>query len=1066
MENVQNNVQDFIKKCQQSSQATHQAFQELVERLQSPPTFAGALSLWHQIAAFAEKESQPHFRISPFALTPETGNPIQFRLLELPSTFSPEAWSFTFYEGLTRYRAAEFMDRSVIELGTGTGWISIALAVQTQPAQMLGLDINPRAITCANLNLYLNGFQADGTPALKVGNRRLDEVVRFEVSDLLDFPKKKSMVADRIIGCIPQVLNPDPDFSEKILKIDGQASDEFLHALSNYTGRYSKQGGTVEEHFGLGLIARAIEESVDVLRPSGRIILNLGGRPGTGVLEHAFTRRGFRVQKVWRTQVSQAKDTDIQSLVEIEKRTRHRFEFFLTKGSPVSVSARTAEAFAQAGGQIFHELMVLEGRLRDPVYTPKIIRHLKKPGMEGAMNSLDLSFEDDALALEKLSFLASLSDRIPGQTTFPYSSTQGDENFRKRLAGFFRNYHGIPWTQDHFVIHPNRETFLQSTIKLFEPKLALVDAKLAGPMAFEFETTTLLEVPRRSDQAAEMISRLKPQLAWIVLTPEEALGTETIQLLISTAAATKTRIMIDLSEILDLSSSPQFASFYQWISKNPLPSHVCLVGGLVKNRIYHDLEVAFLITENASLVEWLKDAAELSFSRAPFLTQKYYEQILFDLLNFQLGEARKDISAPARTLSKVSDDGFCPIAPSIRKVFEHPAVVAEGIATAQTLRLDYGENSLNAHPWVESAVFEAFSAKSVSASDYDPRPQILKLLESRFQIRGTETSQVVLGNGLSSIFSQFCHELARRNGSEPQTLIFPSGVYGHFVATAGFWKVPVMMGALGSASRSYLWTQDDLKKSIEGVRGQGWLYLNAPLVNPTGALYSAHELVQLIESANQMGIRVVLDTVFSGLEFKSISAFGLGKVFLSDRNLFLGGLSKEWAIGGIRAGYAWTKDAALSQSLRSALNPPPHSTTQFVMKKIIEAAPSSTQTEILEKRARALENLLREKHWTALSSQGGLFMVAHPSAKVYESFSVKLGDEEKKAIGMGIPDPNLPTPLLKKIQDQGTELVLAIHKKTGVLVNPPAWTGIPNAFRFVLSGSEDVFKKAIIQLGG
>lgn len=1071
-------TQDFLKKCAQSSQAAHEAFEGLVTSLESSDSkdFLAALSLWHAVADFAQKEPESffrthHFRISPFGLTPETGKPIQFRLLELPSTFSPEAWSFTFYEGLTRYRAAEFMDRNVIELGTGTGWISIALAVQTEPASVLGLDINPRAITCAKLNLYLNGFAADGTPTLKVGARRLNDVVRFEVSDLLEAPRKRGMIADRIIGCIPQVLNPDPDFSAKLLKIDDTSSDEFLHALSNYTGSYSRQGGTIEEHFGLGLISRAIEESIDVLRPSGRVILNLGGRPGTPVLEHVFTRRGFKVQKVWRTQVSQAKDTDIQSLVEIEKRTPHRFEFFLTKGSPVSVSARTAEAVAAAGGQIFHELMVLEGRLRDPVFTPKILRHLKKPGMEAAMNSLDLSFDDDDLALEKLSFLASLSDRVPGKTTFPYSETQGDENFRKRLAGFFRNYHGIAWTQDHFVIHPNRETLFQSLSRLFEPKLSLLDARLAVTVGLEDPSSgQILEVPRRADQAAEMIGRLRPELAWICLNPEEALGTDAIQLLISVSAETKTRLCVDLSEILDLSSSPQYASFYQWVSRNPLPAHVSLVGGFVKNRVYQDLEVAFLITENSSLATWLSHAAELSFSRTPIFTQKYYEQILFDLLNFQLGEARKDTGNQRRPLNAESPSGFCGLSPSIQKVFEHPAIAAEGIQNEGTLRMDYGENSLDAPSIVESSVFEAFSRKSVSPAESDPRWDVLKFLASRFGIVGREASEVVLGNGLSAIFSELCHELVRRNQKSPQTLVFPAGVYGHFVASARFWKVPVVLGSLGDPKRSYLWTKKDLAASLKALKGQTWVYLNAPLVNPTGALYTHTELAELIEEANRLGSRVILDTIFSGLEFnpaaaKPSSASPLQKVFENDRNILLGGLSKEWAAGGIRAGYAWTHDRTLVQSLRSATNPAPHSTIQFVMKKVLEAPSGDAQTSILKKRAEKLEQVLQEKNWSPVSTLGGLFMIAHPSAKVYERFGVSLTTQQKRILEKGIPSSEVSVSERSDLDQKATELVHAIHQKTNILINPPTWTGIPNAFRFVLSGSADSFEKALRKWG-
>lgn len=63
---------------------------------------------------------------------------------------------------------------------------------------------------------------------------------------------------------------------------------------------------------------------------------------------------------------SQAADTDILALVEIEKNTRHRFEFFMGRVSEEPISARTAWAFLKSGGEISHGLSVYECRLRMP----------------------------------------------------------------------------------------------------------------------------------------------------------------------------------------------------------------------------------------------------------------------------------------------------------------------------------------------------------------------------------------------------------------------------------------------------------------------------------------------------------------------------------------------------------------------------------------------------------------------------------------------------------------------------------------------------------------------------
>lgn len=64
--------------------------------------------------------------------------------------------------------------------------------------------------------------------------------------------------------------------------------------------------GFVEDQFGLGLIARAVEEGISVIKPMGIMIFNMGGRPGQAVCKRLFERRGVRVDKLWQTKILQA----------------------------------------------------------------------------------------------------------------------------------------------------------------------------------------------------------------------------------------------------------------------------------------------------------------------------------------------------------------------------------------------------------------------------------------------------------------------------------------------------------------------------------------------------------------------------------------------------------------------------------------------------------------------------------------------------------------------------------------------------------------------------------------
>lgn len=65
--------------------------------------------------------------------------------------------------------------------------------------------------------------------------------------------------------------------------------------------------GFVEDQFGLGLIARAVEEGISVIKPAGIMIFNMGGRPGQGVCRRLFERRGVRVTQMWQTKILQVR---------------------------------------------------------------------------------------------------------------------------------------------------------------------------------------------------------------------------------------------------------------------------------------------------------------------------------------------------------------------------------------------------------------------------------------------------------------------------------------------------------------------------------------------------------------------------------------------------------------------------------------------------------------------------------------------------------------------------------------------------------------------------------------
>jgi methionine S-methyltransferase len=629
--------EEFLERCTESSHTAYELLKKLLDDALTPEGRAETrrfLTLLRKQCDESELDfdnflARYHFAFNTLALSNGSGNENALCLLQLPSIFTPEDWSFTFFEGLARYPASEFQGRVVAELGCGNGWISIALAAKTSPQKILGLDINPRAITCARLNLLLNALDDSGAPRIDHEGKSLLDRVEFHVSDLLSFPIEKGIVLDRVIGCIPQVLSPEPLVAAQF--VSEEADDNFLYSLSNYC----EKQGYVEDQFGLGLIARALEESISISKPSAKVILNLGGRPGTAVLERLLSRRGFSVKKIWSTKVWQAADTDILPLVEIENITPHRFEFFTSLSSDEPICARTALEYQKKGGQIAHSLSVYEAQIKFPAAIRSIFKLIGQSGFDDSRNGLDLAFENEELADEKINFVGSLAEWLQQKPNLPYSDAEGEPQLRRQIAQFLRSYWKIPLTAKSIFVAPNRKSVLKNQIHLLRPGLTLVQKDLTQHLPNHWLSATtqgrnptprIVEAPKRVDEICKLVLSLEPQLVVCSLQDFEVRTSDAFARLVEVCTRVNAQLIVDLSEHFELSSQPAPHGVLSYLSEHPLPDHVTLLFGLVHNRVYGDLELSFIVTENLDLLEKMSAAAELTYSRT--MLEKYLPTFL------------------------------------------------------------------------------------------------------------------------------------------------------------------------------------------------------------------------------------------------------------------------------------------------------------------------------------------------------------------------------------------------------------------------------------------------------
>ena len=398
---------------------------------------------------------------------------------------------------------------------------------------------------------------------------------------------------------------------------------------------------------------------------------------------------------------------------------------------------------------------------------------------------------------------------------------------------------------------------------------------------------------------------------------------------------------------------------------------------------------------------------------------------------------------------------------SVAEAFTHPAILENNLPfTPVTVRLDYGENCLPAPNALKKAIAEAFARQEITPDETQLHQPLAKLLQQRYGIEYRDSANFTFGSGVSAVFNSIVQQCAQQEG----TFLFPQGAYGYFRAAFNFHNVPVKI-VTGEPTQGFKLNLKALEEILAHTKNP-WLYLNAPIANPTGALYSASELQELIRLAWKYGATVILDTIFAGLEFDSAQTkFDLS--WLQERRqrsagniILLGGISKEFAAAGIRFGYAYAPQASLIKQLSEFMSCSLPQTTRYAMTRLFQnitdredqiplnpvLQQQRSQCQILQQRAEELTLVLEESGWQVIPPQGGLFLVAKPVAFLGKTLSYDLAGIEQK------------------IFIDGDSITQALFGMVGLTINSATWTGLPDYCRFVLSVTESEFQEAKIRI--
>ncbi|KAK4424455.1 Methionine S-methyltransferase [Sesamum alatum] len=1064
-------MEEFLKKCEPSGDAAYGALRSLLERLEDPTTRADARIFLSELQKrFESKDASErclqtyHFQIQDIYLEQYEGFQKRKKLtmMVIPSIFIPEDWSFTFYEGLNRHPDSIFKDKTVAELGCGNGWISIAIAEKWSPLKVYGLDINPRAVKISWINLYLNALDEKGQPIYDGENKTLLDRVEFHESDLLSYCRDNQIELERIVGCIPQILNPNPDAMSKL--ITENASEDFLYDLSNYCALQ----GFVEDQFGLGLIARAVEEGISVIKPLGIMIFNMGGRPGQAVCKRLFERRGLRVNKLWQTKVLQAADTDISALVEIEKNSPHRFEFFMGLVGDQPICARTAWAYAKAGGRISHALSVYSCQLRQPNQVKKIFEFLRN-GFHDISSSLDLSFEDESVADEKIPFLAYLANVLKDISFFPYEPPAGSRRFRSLISGFMRTYHHVPLTADNVVVFPSRTVAIESALRLLSPRLAIVDEQLSRHLPRQWltslnientesgkhseEAITVIEAPRQSDLMVELIKKLKPEVVVTGMAQFESVTSSSFEHLLDITREIGCRLFLDISDHFELSSLPSSNGVFKYLAGNPLPSHAAIVCGLLKNQVYSDLEVAFVISEEEAMFKALCKTVELLQGNTSIISQYYYGCLFHELLAFQLADRHPPSQRNVEKTRTSEVNGF---ASSKMSILDRAELAVNEPDESPLVHMDVDQSFLPITRPVRAAIFESFARQNITESETDVTSGIRQLISSSYGYPCDSNTEFIYADCTMALFSKLVLCCIQEGG----TLCFPTGSNGNYVSAAKFLNSKIATIPT-TPEVGYKLTEKTLMGSLETVK-KPWVYISGPTINPTGLLYTNEEISNLLSVCAKFEARVILDTSFSGVEFNAtgFEDWKLGATLerLSSANSafsvsLLGGLFFKMLTGGIKFGFLLINQPSLAETFHSFAGlSRPHNTIKYTVKKLLDVGEEkrgdllkaiSEQREILGNRYKQLKQTLQTCGWEVLEAQAGVSILAKPSAYLGKTVEINKGASTQE---IKLDDSNIREAMLRS---------------TGLCINSAAWTGIPGYCRFTIALEDGDFKRAL-----
>lgn len=993
--------------------------QSLIDSLENPATRADACAMLHEIARQLERTERADGSGMRLAAVNVPGLSEPVRLLLHPAVFTPELWGKTFAEGLLK-EPDLFHGTHILEIGTGSGWISLVLLRRTGVLSILGLDINPIAVAIARLNTWLNGSTRDGALRLSQAGIPVVEAFRSEVSDLLSVPIQLGETYNHIVGCIPQVLHPDPTSRQ-----NRRLSTRDLYDLSNYCF----EQGILEDRFGLPLIARALEQAQLCLRPRGLVTLILGGRPGQEAIESMFRRRGYKPQLWWSRRIQQADDTDLVSLVQLEEMHSIKFHFFMSQSSKFSIPASTAVGLLRQERPVLHDLLVYQA---ETVYERSMfsfVRHLQELGLQEMRKELDFS----RIAAEQVAFAERLTEDLLRHRSLPYPHERGDLRLRERIARFLEVYCQYSVNPESLFVGPEQSQVLFMLLRMVACKdeRVLVSASLESTYRQVIERAGCQAVIGNDDlpELTELDDVMKPRLC--ILAPYQMHADPsklTLHAFIEQAKAHPDQwYIIDDSANFEIGSGLRANVMMRIIAQQQLPPNLIFLYGMIKSNICPDLVLTFMLNTPQAWSEALDVGAELTYSRISYHAQLYYTWLFDELLSFPFAQA--PLSSRNGTLESNIE-----LTDEYRTVIADPVFEPKPVDTsdAHVIRLDYGELEAPVPRLLVKGLVTGFLDKA----SIDLAPLVASRCCQYLDFTRHATlipDRLVLGQGVFPLFGALLKTLATHLGRPPIVAV-PHGSYGLVYPLAAYHGARIAEIET-AAENGFRMTLQSLAR-LNPVPDLLWL---TQPNNPSGMFFQADTVSGIAQLCSERGIYILADEIFFLLSEPSLGAWTPASYSFasllekSGKWLFLAdGLSKAFAAGGLRCGFLVCPDTEWARQIQLLCMHPPQSSLK---------AWDSLYAVFSDESAYDFMDVGQERERVSLYLQNIREQLHTQRQQVLQLLRrFDLADREQCAVRGGLF-------LLAKLGRYARDLAL----ETGVLLNSSQWSRTPEWSRLCFS---------------